>query len=80
MHAALLNCKGTGDETAATGLRDFRYSTGYTRLELKTDGEPALVEVANAAKEICKAQEIVVKNPLHTIYRPMVWQNEQSEN
>ena len=63
MHAALLSCKGTGDETAAIGLRDFIYSTGYTRLELKTDGEPALVEVANTVKEICKAQEIVVKNP-----------------
>ena len=63
MHADLLSCKGTGDEQAAIGLNEFMISTGYKRLEFKTDGEPALVDVAKAVKIISEGLEIVLKNP-----------------
>ena len=54
--------KGDGDKESARGLRRFITNTDYKRLELKTDGEPALVEVARKTKEISEA-EIVPKNP-----------------
>ena len=63
MHADLLSCKGTGDEQAAIGMNEFMISTGYKRLELRTDGEPALVDVAKAVKIISEGLEIVFKNP-----------------
>ena len=45
---------------SAKGLRQFISSTGYKRVELKTDGEPALVEVARKVKEISEV-DIVPK-------------------
>ena len=62
MHATIVEVKGDGDEESARGLENFIASTGYKRLELKTDGEPALLEVARKTKEISKA-EIVLKRP-----------------
>ena len=46
MHADLADVKGDGDAQIAKGFKKFITSTGYKRLELKTDGEPALLEVA----------------------------------
>ena len=46
MHADLADVKGDGDAQVAKGLKKFITSTGYKKLELKTDGEPALLEVA----------------------------------
>ena len=38
----------------AKQLSNFIMSTGYHELELKTDGEPALVAVAKKTKETTK--------------------------
>ena len=62
MFAMVAEAKGNGDEESAKGLRQFIASTGYKRLELKTDGEPALVEVARKVKEISEV-DIIPKNP-----------------
>ena len=62
MFAMVVEVKGHGDEDSAKGLRQFISSTGYKRLELKTDGEPALVEVARKVKEISEV-DIIPKNP-----------------
>ena len=62
MFATVVDMKGDGDKESARGLRRFITSTGYKRLELKTDGEPAL-EVARQIKEISEA-EMVQKDPL----------------
>ena len=61
MFATVVEVKVDGDKESARGLRRFITSTGHKRLELKTDGEPALVEVARNSKEISEA-EIVLKN------------------
>ena len=52
MHASIVTGEGNGDEESARGLKNFITSTGYKRLELKTDGEPALVDVAQQTNEI----------------------------
>ena len=44
-------------------MKKFITSTGYKRLELKTDGEPALVEVARQTKRLSEA-EVMLKHPL----------------
>ena len=62
MFATVVDMKGDGDKESARGLRRFITNTGYKRLELKTDGESALVEVARKTTEISEA-EIVPKNP-----------------
>ena len=62
MHADIAEVKGTGDEHSAKGLKKFITSTGYKRLELKTDGEPALVEVARQTKKLSEA-EVLLKHP-----------------
>ena len=59
MYAALLDGKGTGDESAATGLRDF-IMTGYARLVWKKS-EPAL-DVANTLRRISE-QVLIPKGP-----------------
>ena len=63
IHATIVESKGNTDEHNAKSLKDFISSTGFRRLELKTDGEPALVAVANKVKEISKAKEIILKHP-----------------
>ena len=62
IHATLVTVKGNADPEAAKGLKDFIASTGYKRVELKTDGEPALVHVAKMTKQISDV-EIILKNP-----------------
>ena len=62
MHANIVEAKGNEDEENAKGLRDFIMSTGYHKLEVKTDGEPALVAAAKMTKEITKV-DIILQNP-----------------
>ena len=62
MHASVADVKGNGDENMAKQLSNFIMSTGYRELELKTDGEPALVAVAKRTKQITKVN-IILKNP-----------------
>ena len=61
MFGMIVEAKGDCDDECAKGLRQFITSTGYERLEFKTDGEPTLVEVARKVKEISDA-EIIPKN------------------
>ena len=65
MHAALVTVKGNGDPESAKGLKNFISSTGYRRVELKTDGEPALIDVAKKTKEISEIEVILKKPPRH---------------
>ena len=51
MHADLVDVKGDGNVQVAKGLKKFITSTGYKKLELKTDGEPALLEVGQEGQE-----------------------------
>ena len=61
MLAVIADVKDDGDEKSAKGLRQFISSTGCKRVKLKTDGEPALVEVARKVKEISEV-DIIPKN------------------
>ena len=63
MHACIAEMKGNEDDNTAKQLSNFIMNTGYHELELKTDGEPALVAVAKRTKEITKVN-IVLKNPV----------------
>ena len=62
MWAWLCSCKGGGDANVVKQLVKFLDYLGYTRMELKGDGEPALVEVMNKVKQLRK-QETLVRNP-----------------
>ena len=62
MHADLADVKGDGDVQVAKGLKKFITSTGYKKLELKTDGEPAMLEVARKIKKLSEA-EVILRNP-----------------
>ena len=62
MHADLADVKGDGDAQVAKGLKKFITSTGHKKSELKTDGEPALLEVARKAKKLSEA-EVILRNP-----------------
>ena len=62
MHADLADVKGDGDAQIAKGFKKFITSTGYKKLELKTDGEPALLEVARKVEKLSEA-EIIPRNP-----------------
>ena len=62
IYATVVEAKGNSDVHCAKGLKAFIESIGYSRLELKTDGEPALVDVARKTKEISEAKEIILKN------------------
>ena len=62
MHAALVTVKNNSDPESANGFKNFISSTGYRRVELKTDGEPALIDVAKTTKEIFEI-EVILKNP-----------------
>ena len=44
-------------------MKDFISSTGYSRLELKTDGEPALLAVQDAVSRYT-AHDALFENPL----------------
>ena len=60
--AVVLKCKGSGDPEAAKQLLKFIDRLGYTKLEIKGDGEPALVDVMNKVKELRK-HDTLLKNP-----------------
>ena len=62
MHADLADAKGDGDAQVAKGFKKFITSTGYKKFELKTDGEPALLEVASKAKKLSEA-DVILRNP-----------------
>ena len=47
-----------GDPQIAKGFKRFITSTGYKRLELKTDGEPALVEFVTKIKKMSEVEVI----------------------
>ena len=55
-------------------IKDFITTLGYNRVELKTDGEPALVDVAKKVKQISEV-EVMLKNPPAHDPRT-VWLNE----
>ena len=56
IYAIVVKAKCNSDVHCAKVLKAFIDSTGYSRLELKTDGEPALVDVARKTKEISEAK------------------------
>ena len=62
MYATVVEVKGNGDEQSAKGLKKFITSTGYNRLDFKTDGEPAMVEVARQTKRLSEAR-VLLKHP-----------------
>ena len=43
VHASIVEVKGNTDAETAQGGKDFITTFGYKRVELKTDGKPALV-------------------------------------
>ena len=45
------------------GFKKLITSTGYKKLELKTDGEAALLEVARKVKKLAEAEVILRKPP-----------------
>ena len=57
-----MEVKGSTDAGAAQGFRNFITTLGYKRIELKTDGEPALVDVAKKVKQLSEV-EVLLKNP-----------------
>ena len=52
--ALLVTKKGCGDDQVVKQLTKFIDSLGYTTMELKSDGEPALVEVMKHVKDFRK--------------------------
>ncbi len=60
--ATLVDCKGNGDKRVAKELLKFIDSLGYTKMIIRGDGEPALVEVMNKAKAM-RVQDTLVRNP-----------------
>ena len=60
--ATLVSCKGNGDTDAARKFLIFLESLGYTRIEVKSDGEPALVDVLKKVKAL-RTQETLLKHP-----------------
>ena len=70
MYATIVEVKSNGDEQSAKGLKKFITSTGYKKLELKTDGEPALLEVARQTKKLSEAR-VMLKHPPAYDTKPM---------
>ena len=62
VHANTVDCKGTGDGGAAKGLKEFLTCVGNKKLELKSDGEPSLVDVATAVKAVSEAEVLLDKS------------------
>lgn len=62
VHANIVEIKGNTDAETAQGIKNFMTTLGYKRVELKTDGEPALVDVAKKVKQIFEV-EVILKNP-----------------
>ena len=58
----LVKCKGLGDDRIVGKVARTMGETGFTKMELKGDGEPALVQVQEAIK-VRRQQETIVKNP-----------------
>ena len=58
----LVTCKGLGDNRIVGKVARTMGETGFTKMELKGDGEPALVQVQEAVK-VRRQQETIVTNP-----------------
>ena len=58
----LIKCKGLGDETVVQKATRTIDAWGYRKMVIKTDGEPALVEVARQTKKLLEA-EVLLKHP-----------------
>ena len=67
----LVTCKGLGDDRIVGKVARTMGETGFTKMELKGDGEPALIQVQEAVK-VRRQQETIVCTPLPTILRLMV--------
>ena len=63
--ARLVTCKGRGDPTVVKELLKFVEELGYDEIELKGDGEPALVDVMKNLKEIRKHTTKLRNPPAH---------------
>eukprot|EP00973_Karenia_brevis_P077886 10821749-Karenia_brevis.AAC.1 len=61
----LVQCKGVRDEKVVRKVLDSIKETGYTRMQLKTDGEPALVEVQEKVKELRTHETLLVNPPAY---------------
>ena len=57
-----VTCKGLGDDRIVGKVVKTMGETGFTKMELKGDGEPALVQVQEAVK-VRRQQETILKNP-----------------
>ena len=65
VHADIVEAKGNTDAAAAQGIKNFITSFGYKRIELKTDGEPALVDVAKTVKRVSEVDVLLKSPPAH---------------
>ena len=59
----LVQCKGTGDSTIVNKVVQWINALGYRKVVVKTDGEPALVEVQEAVAK-ARTHDTMCKNPL----------------
>ena len=71
-----MKCKGRGDETIVNKIVREVYALGYRKLIIKTDGEPALVEVQEAIAR-ARVHDTFVKIHLPMISRQAVGLKEQ---
>ena len=63
--ARLVSCKGRGDDTVVKELLKFTEELGYDEMELKGDGEPALVDIMKNLKEIRRHVTKLRNPPAH---------------
>ena len=63
--AHLVSCKGLGDEKIVNKVNRSMRETGFTKMALKGDGEPALVQVQEAVKDKRNHETIVENPPAH---------------
>ena len=58
----VVECHGNGDTKVAKELAKFIDELGYSKIERKSDGEPALMDVVKRVKQI-RAAETIPRNP-----------------
>ena len=61
----LVKCKGLGDTKIVEKLKTSMNEPGYTKMVLKGDGEPALVQVQETVKERRRHPTILENPPAH---------------
>ena len=61
----LVGCKGLGDERIVNKVVKSMGETGFTKMTLKGDGEPALVQVQEAVKDNRQHETILENPPAH---------------